>query len=178
MCSRRPTGAPFLVTLAAKRRQGLLPASELFLPGLLAQARDNYWRYPVYRPIFGLAGVGLPYAALARSRWLLPIGWSGLYIVAYTALGVTSYFWYYGPVLVGFVALAGLGAEWLARLVQRVLGAGGRLAAGTAAGRTAATRRVCGPALARSPRYAPAAVPCRRHVAARAHPARRTRRHA
>ncbi|MBK9945360.1 MAG: hypothetical protein IPP13_27535 [Kouleothrix sp.] len=120
-------GAPFPVTLAAKRRQGLLPASELFLPGLLAQARDNYWRYPVYRPIFGLAGVGLPYAALARSRWLLPIGWSGLYIVAYTALGVTSYFWYYGPVLVGFVALAGLGAEWLARLVQRALG---RLVAG------------------------------------------------
>ena len=112
-------GAPFPVTLAAKRRQGLMRGAELFLPGLLAQARDNYWRFPVFRPMFALAGAGLPFALWARSPWLLLVGWSTFYVLAYAALGVTSYFWYYGPVIVGFVALVGLGAEAAARLVQR-----------------------------------------------------------
>jgi hypothetical protein len=112
-------GAPFPVTLAAKRRQGLMRGAELFLPGLLAQARDNYWRFPVFRPMFALAAAGLPFGLWARSPWLLLAGWSTLYALAYAALGVTSYFWYYGPVIVGFVALVGLGAEAAARLVQR-----------------------------------------------------------
>ena len=111
-------GAPFPVTLAAKRRQGLMPGSELFLPGLFAQARNNYWAFPGFRAMFVLAGAGIP-VAVWRSPWLLIVGWSALYTAAYTLLGVTSYFWYYGPVIVGFVALVGLGAEALACFVAQ-----------------------------------------------------------
>jgi hypothetical protein len=122
-------GAPFPVTLAAKRRQGLLPASELFLPGLLHLARDQYWRFAIYRPPFVAAAIGLVYA-LARWRasadrrggWLLIVGWGVLYVAAYAALGVTSYPWYYAPVVPGFVALIGLGAEALAAGVRRLAG--------------------------------------------------------
>lgn len=112
-------GAPLPATLAAKRRQGLLPGSELFLPGLLAQLRDNYWRYAQNRPLFGLAGLGLVESLRTRSPWLMLIGWSALYCLAYSLLGVTSYFWYYGPVIAGLAALAGLGADALVRLVRR-----------------------------------------------------------
>ena len=117
-------GAPLPVTLAAKRRQGLLPASELFLPGLLRQARDNYWRFASFRPACVLAAAGVVGALAQRGPWLLVLGWSLLYTAAYTALGVTSYFWYYGPVVVGFVALAGLGLAGLGQLAERWLARG------------------------------------------------------
>lgn len=112
-------GAPFPATLEAKRRQALLPGSELFLPGLLAQLRDNYWRYAEFRPMFTLAALGLVAALRRRGPWLIPIGWSALYTAAYAALGVTSYFWYYGPVIVGLAALVGLGLDALAGLARR-----------------------------------------------------------
>lgn len=117
-------GAPLPVTLAAKRRQGLMPASELFLPGLLHQARDNYWRYASFRPAFALAAAGAIGALARRGPWLLVLGWSLLYTAAYTALGVTSYFWYYGPVVAGFVALVGLGLAEGGRLAERWLARG------------------------------------------------------
>lgn len=117
-------GAPLPVTLAAKRRQGLLPASELFLPGLLSQARDNYWRFASFRPAFVLAAAGAIGALARRGPWLLVLGWGLLYAAAYTALGVTSYFWYYGPVVAGFVALVALGVAVISQLAERWLARG------------------------------------------------------
>lgn len=124
-------GAPLPVTLEAKRRQGLLPISEGFLPGLLRLAREQYLRFPIYWPHFVLAAVGLLYG-LARWRrpgaeragWLLICAWSAAYALAYTALGVTSYFWYYTPIVPGFVTLIGLGAQVAAAGVRRYAGPG------------------------------------------------------
>jgi hypothetical protein len=123
-------GAPLPVTLAAKQRQGMMAISEPFFAGLLRQGRDDYWRYPVYRGHFILAAGGLLYGLMRRHLWLLIISWSLLYVAGYSALGVTSYFWYYGPVIPGFVALIGLGVQALHQPIVRF--AGRRVAAGAA----------------------------------------------
>lgn len=153
-------GAPLPVTLAAKQRQGLLPISEGFWPGLLRLARDQYWRFPFYQPYFVLAGLGLVYTTAhaarkrpaavlaegqertravsypseARAGWLLLVLWSALYAIAYGALGVTSYLWYYAPIVPGFVALVGLGMELVVSVARRYAGRGwaGTLAAALA----------------------------------------------
>jgi hypothetical protein len=124
-------GAPLPVTLVAKQHQGLMAISEPFFAGMLRQARDDYWRYPLYRSHFVLAAVGLIYGLMRRHQWLLIVAWSLLYVVAYSALGVTSYFWYYGPVIPGFVALIGLGVQALHQLIAQLAG---RYAAAFAAG--------------------------------------------
>ncbi len=114
-------GSPFPVTLSAKQHQGMMPISQSFFDGLLAQV-GNYWLVPFFHPHLALALVGLCYVLLRGQRpWLLPVGWSLLYAAAYTVLGVTSYFWYYGPVVVGFVALVGLGAAAVAHGVRRMV---------------------------------------------------------
>jgi arabinofuranosyltransferase len=123
-------GAPLPVTLAAKQRQGLMAISEPFFAGLLRQARDDYWHYPIYRGHFVVAAFGLFYGLVRQHLWLLILGWSLLHVAAYSALGVTSYFWYYGPVVPGFVALIGLGVQALHQFVARF--AGRRWAAGAA----------------------------------------------
>lgn len=115
-------GAPLPVTLVAKQHQGLMSISEPFFAGMLRQARDDYWRYPVYRGHFVLAAVGLLYGLARRHLWLLIVGWSLLYVAAYSALGVTSYFWYYGPVIPGFIALIGLGVQALHQLTAQFAG--------------------------------------------------------
>ena len=124
-------GTPFPATLEAKRHQGLLPVSEQFLPGLLRLVRDSYWRAPSYRPHLVVAALGLCAGLARRSGWLLIICWSLLYAAAYTALGVTSYFWYYGPIALGFVALLGLGGEAIFNTARRVAALGWAAAAAT-----------------------------------------------
>jgi hypothetical protein len=114
-------GAPFPATLAAKRRQGRLSASELFFAGLVRRARNEYWTYLLQRPQAILALIGCVYTYLYSRPWLLVVGWSLLYTAAYTALGVTSYFWYYGPVAVGFIALIGIGVAAIFELSRRLL---------------------------------------------------------
>ena len=39
--------------------------------------------------------------------------WPVLYVFAYSALGVSGYFWYYAPLVPGFLAASGLGSEAL-----------------------------------------------------------------
>jgi hypothetical protein len=114
-------GAPLPVTLVAKQRQGMMAISQKFFAGLLQQGRV-YLSYPTYWLHFVLAALGLIYALARQRPWLIVPAWSALYVAAYTALGVTSYFWYYGPVAPGFVALIGLGTAALHRLVRRVIG--------------------------------------------------------
>ena len=55
-----------------------------------------------------LMSIGL-ILALVRSRgWLLLVGWTALYALAYTLLGVTNYFWYYAPLAPGIIAAISL----------------------------------------------------------------------
>ena len=121
-------GAPFPVTLFVKQRQALLPDSQSFFTGFLQVYGPGYWRQPWYWPHFALAGVGLGYALGRDRRWLMLPAWSLLYFAVYSMLGVTRYFWYYAPLVPGFIALAAIGVEALARIAQRFLSHWGTVA--------------------------------------------------
>ena len=114
-------GAPLPVTWFAKQQQGTLAGSQSFFEGFFYYG-SGYWLQPFYWPHFALAALGL-WRALARDqRALLLPAWSLLYFVAYTLLGVTRYFWYYAPLVPGFVVLVALGVEVISRLVRRFAG--------------------------------------------------------
>ncbi len=57
----------------------------------------------------GVCLIGLAYLILRNRRWWILPAWTLLYFIAYVLLGVTSYFWYYAPLVPGFVVLVGLG---------------------------------------------------------------------
>ncbi|GAB4498181.1 MAG: hypothetical protein OHK0052_11100 [Anaerolineales bacterium] len=102
-------GSPLPVTLAAKQAQGLMSISQTFLPGF-GRVVGWYTRYP-YTLMAALAVVGVLWSLYRRSAWLLLLGWSAVYFAAYTILGVSAYFWYYAPLVPGFVAAAALGIQ-------------------------------------------------------------------
>ncbi len=106
-------GSPLPVTLAAKRAQGRMGISRHFVAGL-GRVAGWYSRHP-YILLSLLALGGVLFVWRTRSRWALFVAWTVAYFAAYTALGVSSYFWYYAPLVPGFVALAGLGVEYLSR---------------------------------------------------------------
>jgi hypothetical protein len=106
-------GSPIPVTLSAKQHQGALQGSQLFAPGFvsLVKAYASNWLNWLEA---SLALLGLLFLIWRGRRWGLPLAWTGLYFGAYTALGVTRYFWYYAPLAPGFVILIGLGLNALA----------------------------------------------------------------
>jgi len=109
-------GSPIPATLAAKQQQGQMAASRSFLRGLYGQAL-SLTDQPLLKAqlVFVLVGV---VAALRRFRgWLLLLGWSVLYTASYAVLGVSGYFWYYVPLVPGFVALVALGIDQASRAV-------------------------------------------------------------
>ncbi len=105
-------GSPLPVTLAAKQAQGRMAISQLFAPGILQVAGwySSGWNYWIE---FGLFGIGVVFALLKRRYWLLVLSWTGLYFLAYSLLGVTNYFWYYAPLVPGWVVGIGLGLSFL-----------------------------------------------------------------
>ncbi len=106
-------GNPLPVTLAAKQAQGRMAISRGFLAGL-RRILGWYSQHP-YFLLAGLALLGIFFLWQRRARWTLFLAWPGLYFVAYAVLGVSSYFWYYTPLVPGFVVLVGLGVEFLMR---------------------------------------------------------------
>lgn len=114
-------GAPLPVTLAAKQRQGLMASSQGFFTGLLLILGD-FWKTPSYHLHILLSLLGLLALAAWQRRWLILLVWNLVYIAAYTTLGVTRYFWYYGPLAVGFVLLIGMGVTLVVRLIRRTGG--------------------------------------------------------
>ena len=115
-------GSPLPVTLAAKQQQGEMVVSQRFAPGFFTILRW-YASLPYFLEA-GLAAVGLVFAARRAPRWLLLLAWPVLYFAAYSALGVTRYFWYYAPLVPGFIAAVGLGvaaagAGWRAASERR-----------------------------------------------------------
>lgn len=104
-------GWPLPATLAVKQQQGLMAISRKFAPGF---ARILGWHTTwTYSVLAGLAVLGATASTVRGSRWLAFVLWPILYFVAYTALQVSSYPWYYTPLVPGFVMAAGLGVEWL-----------------------------------------------------------------
>lgn len=116
-------GAPFPVTLAAKQQQGIMLISDSFQEGFVMMAKQ-YWLNPFRQVQIVLGGVGVLTLLIYQRHWVLIVGWNVVYFVAYSMLGVTRYFWYYGPLVAGFVALVALGAETVYRLLKRFGGQG------------------------------------------------------
>lgn len=111
-------GAPLPVTLATKRAQGHMAISRTFWQGLRPLLR-SYEQQPLYWLHGLLLVVGLGYALWKQRLWLLLPLWSCIYVLAYTGLGVSAYFWYYAPLVAGVVALIAQGVEAAARLIAR-----------------------------------------------------------
>jgi hypothetical protein len=100
-------GSPLPVTLIAKQRQGALAISQGFaenFPIILY----GYIRWP-YILQASLAIIGLLYALWRMRIWTVFLLWPITYFMAYTLLGVSSYYWYYAPLVPGFVIAAGFG---------------------------------------------------------------------
>lgn len=106
-------GSPFPATLVAKRSQGTLAISQNFAAGFLSvlNTYGSFWHYWA-AAVFAVIGLG--YLILRNKRWWILPTWTLLYFIAYVLLGVTSYFWYYSPLVPGFVVLVGLGIAALA----------------------------------------------------------------
>ncbi len=101
-------GNPLPVTLAAKQAQGRMAISQGFAPGFLRVA--GWYRRGWYAWVeLALALLGLAWALMRARRWLLFLLWPLLYFLAYTLLGVTRYFWYYAPLVPGWIVAVGLG---------------------------------------------------------------------
>ena len=104
-------GSPVPVTLAAKQQQGAMVISQRFAEGFLTVLRGyRSWLY-LFEGLLAVLGVAL--AFYRRSPWLLVLSWTGLYFISYSLLGVSRYFWYYAPLVPGFVAAVGLGISTL-----------------------------------------------------------------
>ncbi len=101
-------GYPLPITLLAKRQQGTMAVSQTFAPGFLwilgwYQGGWQYWLEAL------LAVLGIYWLARFARQWVLLLSWNVLYFAAYTLLGVSRYFWYYAPLVPGFIVLVGLG---------------------------------------------------------------------
>ena len=111
-------GSPIPLTLAAKQHQGAMVASQRFGPGFLT-ILANYNK-PLYWVEAALAAAGLGVMLWKRSPWLVLLAWTGLYFAAFTLLGVSRYYWYYTPLLPGFIACLGIGLEALFQRLRRI----------------------------------------------------------
>jgi hypothetical protein len=110
-------GYPLPVTLAAKQQQGTLAISQTFAPGFLwiinwYSGSWQYWLEAV------LAIIGVYWLVRKAHQWALLLSWTGLYFISYSLLGVSRYFWYYAPLVPGYIALVGLGLEAVGNLIQ------------------------------------------------------------
>lgn len=100
-------GSPLPVTLAAKQHQGAMAISQQFFAGFFTiLGWYASWPYTLESII---AVAGLVFALWKGSTWIIFLLWSVLYFVSYSILGVSRYFWYYTPLVPGFVVAIGLG---------------------------------------------------------------------
>lgn len=105
-------GSPIPVTLATKQAQGEMAISQKFAPGFWSLLQ-SYQLWPYWLEA-ALAGLGLVNVLLKKPKWAFFLTWPVLYFSSYTLLGVSRYFWYYVPLIPGFVVLVGLGLEMVA----------------------------------------------------------------
>lgn len=123
-------GAPLPVTLTAKQAQGQMAISQTFWEGA-GMYVQQYWQNQLYRLHFVALTIGLVAGIGKWHRWMLIPAWAAGYFVAYVALGVSRYFWYYVPVAVGAIILMALGVESWRYIVEQLQGS--RLATATTA---------------------------------------------
>ncbi len=105
-------GSPLPVTLAAKQQQGAMAVSQRFTQGFISiLGWYRSWRYELEAV---LALLGLVFVIRRVRQWFLFLAWPVLYFAAFSFLGVSRYFWYYTPLVPGFLLLAGLGIQAIA----------------------------------------------------------------
>ena len=110
-------GSPLPVTLLAKQQQVNIAASENFASGLFTiLGWFNQWPYWL---ALALALIGSLYLIKRKHSWLMVIVWTILYFTGYSLLGVSRYFWYYAPLVPGFLVLVGSGIAWMASRFQQ-----------------------------------------------------------
>jgi hypothetical protein len=107
------------VTLMVKQQQGEMAISTQFLGGLLDHIR-SYGSNPFYWLHAALALVGIRQVIVRARHWIPLLLWTFLYVVAYSVLGVSRYFWYYAPLVPAFVVLVAEGAGALGRGLRGV----------------------------------------------------------
>ncbi len=112
-------GNPLPVTLQAKQHQGQMAISDSFFDGFVATFRARlglplYWLHSI------LAVVGLVRVATKSRHWIPLLLWTVLYFLAYTILGVSRYFWYYGPLAPAIAVLVAEGTVTALRAIGRL----------------------------------------------------------
>jgi hypothetical protein len=112
-------GSPLPVTLLAKQQQGQMDISTRFGPGFV-ELLASYARQPLYWSHLLLALVGLGQVVTKARYWLPLLLWTALYLLAYTVLGVSQYFWYYAPAMPAITVLVAEGAMALIRSLARI----------------------------------------------------------
>jgi hypothetical protein len=108
-------GSPIPATLTAKQYQGSMVISESFSRGLFTIVGDYLPLWHFWLLVFLAAG-GLVYLIRKAPRWGVFTSWMVVYFLGYSILGVSRYFWYYAPLVPGFLVLVGLGAEGLSKV--------------------------------------------------------------
>ena len=104
-------GSPIPVTLAAKQQQGSMAISQGFTRGLFTVIRGyDTWFY--IEVLLALAGV--IFTVWKRRQWGVILIWPMVYFASYSILGVSRYFWYYAPLVPGFIVAVGLGLTAIA----------------------------------------------------------------
>ena len=107
-------GSPLPATLAVKQHQGAMAISQRFAQGLWTILRPYLrWSYLLEA---GLAVAGLIFLFRRAHQWALFLAWTALYFLAYSALGVSRYFWYYAPLVPGLIVLLGLGISSIRKI--------------------------------------------------------------
>jgi hypothetical protein len=112
-------GSPLPITLLVKQQQGQMDISTRFGAGFL-DLLAGYGRQPLYWLHGALAVVGLVQIVTKARHWLPLLTWTALYLLAYTLLGVSRYFWYYAPLMPAFAVLVAEGTMVLLRSVSRI----------------------------------------------------------
>jgi hypothetical protein len=113
-------GSPIPATLAAKQIQGTMVISQGFAPGLFTILNQSYisrWQY-WFMGFLSVIGILSMFQSHNQKGWFLP-AWGLCHFIALTLLGVTSYFWYYAPIIPGIITLSGLGLESLLSVLQK-----------------------------------------------------------
>jgi hypothetical protein len=112
-------GSPLPVTLVAKQQQGMMAISQRFLPGLITVINyySSNWGYRTAAALMAIGSVLI----LKERRWWLFFIWTVVYFTAFSILGVSRYYWYYAPLVPGFVILVGTGLSgiWNLRNILR-----------------------------------------------------------
>jgi hypothetical protein len=103
-------GSPFPATLSAKQQQGAMAISQSFFSGFgtILEYYRSQWQYWIQAI---LAVLGFTFILSRERRWLILLVWTVLYFTSYSILGVSRYFWYYAPLVPGFLVLVGLGVQ-------------------------------------------------------------------